>query len=51
MEYLNEIEQGKLARIATIDLDRIAYLPKEVRDQSLPNFPVNQDRYNQRAWR
>lgn len=38
-EYSNEIDQGKLIRISTIDLDRIACISPEMRGQPLPNFP------------
>lgn len=39
VEYPNEINQGKLIRISTIDLDRISCITQEMRGQSLPNFP------------
>lgn len=40
MEYSNEMQQGKLIRISTIDLDKIARITPEMRGQSLPSFPV-----------
>lgn len=39
-EYPNEVDQGRLIRISTIDLDKIAYVSAEMRGQSLPDFPV-----------
>lgn len=38
-EYSNELNQGQLIRISTIDLDKIACVTSEMRGQSLPNFP------------
>lgn len=38
-EYSNELDQGRLIRISTIDLDKIACITPEMRGQSLPNFP------------
>jgi transposase len=41
IEYSNELNQGKLTRISTIDLDKIACVSPEMRGQSLPSFPEN----------
>lgn len=38
-EYSNEVDQGKLIRISSIDLDKIASITPEMRGQSLPDFP------------
>jgi hypothetical protein len=48
-EYSNEVDQSKLIRISTIDLDKIAFVTPEMRGQSLLNFPENhRDRF--RHW-
>jgi transposase InsO family protein len=39
-EYSLEQNQGRLACISTIDLDKIACITPEIRGQSLPIFPV-----------
>ena len=40
-EYSRELYQGKLIRITTIDLDKIACVLQEMRGQSLPYFPAD----------
>ena len=40
VEYPNEVAQGKLISISTIDLDQLACVTPEMRGQSLPDFPV-----------
>ena len=42
-EYSNELDQGRLIRISTIDLDKIACITPEMRGQCLPNFPEKEE--------